>query len=118
MRRLVLPLEDKVSIVPALEDEAVPRSPTGRRGIASSLHGKMRQRLVLPLKDKAAPRPRSGRQGGASSPCKRTRRHLVLPLEDKAIPRCLVPDSGQSVYRYLIEPERTTRERKKTSDLQ
>ncbi|RZS26604.1 hypothetical protein BHM03_00059960 [Ensete ventricosum] len=106
MRRLVLPLEDKVSIVPALEDEAVPRSPTGRRGIASS---PMRH-LVPAREDKAAPHPHARGRGVISFSRWKTRRHLVASFPRGEMPISMVPpDSGQSVYRYLVEPERTTR---------
>ncbi|RRT36446.1 hypothetical protein BHM03_00051731, partial [Ensete ventricosum] len=42
------------------EDLASPRSPAGRRGVASFSSWKMRCRLVLQLEDEAASRPRAG----------------------------------------------------------
>ncbi|RWW18880.1 hypothetical protein GW17_00017107 [Ensete ventricosum] len=68
-------------------DEAAPRSPTGRRGVASFSRWKTRCRLVLPLEDDVSPCLPSLGRGAASFFCWKVRQRLVFQLWDEALPR-------------------------------
>ncbi|RRT34149.1 hypothetical protein B296_00049770 [Ensete ventricosum] len=83
-RRLVFPREDEGEAPPRLPawglghclvfphgDMATPRSPTGRRGVASSSGSRTRHRLVFQLGDEAAPCLPTGMRCHLVSPARR-----------------------------------------------
>ncbi|RWV98855.1 hypothetical protein GW17_00038272 [Ensete ventricosum] len=96
--------------LPARGREVVPRSPTGRRGVASSSGSGMRRSLVFPRGDEAVPRLIAQGRAVAYFSCAGTRQRLVFPRgrEEKR-------EEGDGV-RWLVEDvsrrRRKGRERK------
>ncbi|RWV92125.1 hypothetical protein BHE74_00039145 [Ensete ventricosum] len=87
-------------LVPALEDEALPRLPAEELGNASSQRrktrhrpsGRTRRRLGTTQEDEAPPRLPAEERGSTSSQQRKTRRRLVFQQVNKAAPR---PSAGR-----------------------